>query len=644
MSEEFIQRKVMEDRPKIGKWDFYNIGNTTLQELKAYKIIRNIDYRPYERKKVDGLIVLNKQVIAVVEFKKPSEFKTKSKQSKAVIQEMAVANLLDAKIYIATDGDNTIWVNPQTGNEIKNEDGSILKYKFDYKDEKLASVIRKVIDSINENNDTIRPVKLINPTDLAQSIWQDVWSVSGATPENCLYTFVELFIFKYLSDLNILTGMWSFDYLYSLYETGNEDEEVLGYYADNIRPYIKKIFVAGEDGTTIINGSVFVNKDEQSDIRYKSVFHKVLTKFKNYGKLQNIDYDFKSRLFESFLKQSISKKNWGQYFTPLTVVRSIVDMAEREIKPGITICDPACGVGKFLLEPILKKLNQYYDITTKGEIIPKINIIGFDKGFDKDEQKTIILAKANMVIYFSNLLKDSPNIISSMPQLLNSSFVLKKDSILGTLADPVKDRYELILTNPPYVTSGSSNLKEEIKKDAKLDEYYKKNGMGVEGLFMEWIVRALKPGGSAYIIVPDGIMNRQNDVELRRFIKESCYINCVISLPEKTFFTTQKKTYILSITKKESTSINQTRPVFTYLVSEIGESRDVYRFEIEQNDLYDAVKMYKSFMGSPDYIIENNNNPRCKIQPIEKFCPDTHWSIDRWWTNEEKVLLGIEEP
>ena len=45
MSEEFIQKKILENVTKIGKWDFFNIGNTTIQELKKYDIIRNVDYR-----------------------------------------------------------------------------------------------------------------------------------------------------------------------------------------------------------------------------------------------------------------------------------------------------------------------------------------------------------------------------------------------------------------------------------------------------------------------------------------------------------------------------------------------------------------------------------------------------------------------
>ena len=98
--------------------------------------------------------------------------------------------------------------------------------------------------------------------------------------------------------------------------------------------------------------------------------------------------------------------------------------------------------------------------------------------------------------------------------------------------------------------SGSSNLKEEIAKQAELKEYFNISAMGIEGLFMEWIVRALKPGGKAFIVVPDGIMNRSNDKKLRDFILDECMIDAVISLPINTFFTTNKKTYIVALTKK----------------------------------------------------------------------------------------------
>jgi type I restriction enzyme M protein len=644
MSEELLQRGLNKDNPtsKIGKWDYYNIGATTLKTLKKANIIHNFDYGKLETKKVDALIVNRKNVIAVIEFKQPKEFKTKAQKAKAIKQEIEVAHKLGAKIIIATDTVDTVWVNTLTGKEICDEDGNVIKEAFDPNNEKIALLIEKISYSLNEKNNNILPKKLVNPTDLARSIWQDVWSVSGATPENCLYTFVELFIFKYLSDLGILRNIDSFDFLMKLQED-RTDDEILQYYADNIRNKIKDLFPYNPtDNTTIINGTIFVSKDQKAVSGYSTVFMKVLKKFNNYGRLEHIDYDFKSQLFESFLKESISKKNWGQFFTPLKVIRAIEKIAKDEIKEGAKICDPACGVGKFLLEPIKSRLDQFY-VVKGNTVVPKITIRGFDKGFDKDEQKTIILAKANMLIYFSEIIKDYPNHTVEFGKIFNDSFTLKTNSILGTLRDPVKEEYNLILTNPPYVTSGSSNLKDEIKKDEELKAYYKINAMGVEGLFMEWIIRALKSNGKAFIVVPDGIFNRQNDKNLREFIKQECIIDGIISLPLNTFFTTNKKTYILCLTKKNNIKDIQVEPVFTYLVSEIGESRDINRFQIEQNDLDEAVELFNFFKGNKSIFHRYNKDPRCKVFPIDDFIPEKHWSVDRWWSKEEKIELGIED-
>jgi len=265
----------------------------------------------------------------------------------------------------------------------------------------------------------------------------------------------------------------------------------------------------------------------------------VLKKFENEGKLENIHHDFKSKVFESFLKQSMSKKNWGQFFTPLKVVRAIIQMAD--IKEGMKICDPACGVGKFLLEPILNDISRYYKVDKNGKLKSTITLVGYDKGFDKEEQKTIILAKANMLIYLSDIIKENAGITKQFSDLFNDTFLLKTNSILGTLSDPSKEEYDLILTNPPYVTSGSSNLKEEIRKSG-LEYHYPVNARGYEGLFMEWIVRALKPRGKAYIVVPDGLLISQE--KLRKFLKEECFIDGIVSLPPKTFFSTIKKTVL----------------------------------------------------------------------------------------------------
>jgi type I restriction enzyme M protein len=639
MSEELLQRDLINNPEKIGEWDYYNIGSTSVNALKSHKIIKEKDYGTLARKKPDGLIVINQQVIAIIEHKKPTALVTEKQIQQAVEQEIDVAKKLGAKLYIVTDKvDKTVWINPLNKEIIKDTKGMPLKTMFDPKGETIPKLMQSIIDSIDENNSIIKMPEFKDPLPLAEKVWQDLWSVSGATPENCLYTFVEIFIFKYLSDLNVLQGIYNFNNLIEQYEH-NSDNEVLEFYADTVRKKIKTLFPKNEkDNTTIINGTIFVSKDDKAVKGYSSVFKKILLRFRDFGGLENIDFDFKSKLFETFLKESISKKNWGQFFTPLKVVQSTIQMVD--IKEGMTICDPACGVGKFLLEPIQKEVERFYKIE-KGKIIPKITIEGFDKGFDKDEQKTIILAKANMLIYMSSLIRNNPGITEEFSKLFNQSFVLQTNSILGTLSKPVKEKYDLILTNPPYVTSGSSNLKEEIRKDGDLEKYYSINATGIEGLFMEWIVRSLKPDGKAIIVVPDGVMFRNNDQKLRNFIYEECIIDAVISLPLNTFFTTNKKTYIMLITKKVDKSTIQDTPVFTYLASEIGETRDINRFEIDENHLQEAVNLYNMFKGSRKHFTPTD--ARCKIQSINKFIDESHWQVDKWWSHDEKVNLGIVE-
>ena len=253
----------------------------------------------------------------------------------------------------------------------------------------------------------------------------------------------------------------------------------------------------------------------------------------------------------------------------------------------------------------------------------------------------------------SGLLREHPEMTDKFAKLFNDTFLLQTNSILGTLAKPVHDQYDLILTNPPYVMSGSSNLKEEISKDDALKKYFSVSAMGIEGLFMEWIIRALKPNGKAFIVVPDGIMNRSNDKKLRDFILEQCEIDAVISLPLNTFFTTNKKTYILALTKKAPVMVDgvptlqrQISPVFTYLCSEIGETRDVYRFDIDQNDLQVASDLFNMFKGAKTSFANTLNmigDRRCKISSIDDFYNGTHWCVERWWNHEERQALGIEE-
>ncbi|GHT56612.1 hypothetical protein AGMMS49982_23550 [Bacteroidia bacterium] len=234
MNEELLQRDLINNPEKIGKWDFRNIGSTTLSALKNAGIIPKKDYKDFERRKPDGIITSKKEVIAIIENKDISKFKTAKQKEEALQQGLDVAQILNAKIVIVTDTIDTIWVNAFNGEEILDEKGRPLLTNFNPKNQDLEKLIEQIIDSIDKNNSQLKEPRLKDPTRLAKSVWQDLWMAAGATPENCLYTFVELFIFKYLSDLSVLKSHTNYDFIMAMFENESEDE-VLEYYAKTVR-------------------------------------------------------------------------------------------------------------------------------------------------------------------------------------------------------------------------------------------------------------------------------------------------------------------------------------------------------------------------------------------------------------------------
>lgn len=672
LSEQMIQNSIYSKNLTIlDKYECLNLGATQIKNLietgtiKKYKVGKKT-----ERKKPDVLIIdKDKEIVVYVENKTPKELKNEKDIKEAVEQEIYAAQSLNASIYIVSDGENYIWINPKTKNLILDENGNKINFQIKPKDSEnqkmTAKLINNILQSIDDKNDRILKKEYLDPTSLAIKINKILVNLTFSSAKQSLYTFVEIFLFKYLSDIGVLRGENSFSHIAKMYkpeylkiDKDITDAKILGKYIDNCRETMKSLFPAGKDGTSIINGQVFhISKDEYnnyiSEDETDKIFRQVIEEFEKYeeenGKFINISMDFKSKLFETFMKNSSEKANMGQFFTPLKIVDEMISMVD--IYPGMKICDPACGVGKFLLEAIEKNIGNYYSYENNS-VKNKIEIIGYDKMLSDDI--TIILAKANMLIYFTELfqknnsLQDVKNISEN---LLNKTFYLHK-TLLGTLGEIEQNKYDLILANPPYyqskpISDSAKNLENEGK------QLYALGGIGVEALFLEWILKSLKYGGVANIILPDGIFSNYANQKIKEYILNNCYIESIISLPVGTFFTTPKKTYILTLKKKTEEEIEkniiQDYPIFTYIANSIGETLDIYRFDTEENDLKLAVIKYNFFRKNNKKNLEEPlksfilNDPKLKLIDISDFLKDKSWIIENWWTEDEKVAIGLKK-
>lgn len=648
MSEELLQTLPQQ----IGKYTYYRLGSTSLAQLRNNGIIPKKSYQKLERKKPDGLVVYHGQIRAVVEYKQPKELRTERQISKAIGQELEVARAL-CKILIVTDGAKSFWVNALTGDRIKNAQGDELRtvfHPFPVKDTVTLEYLFDELDSsISKRNSTMCSVRLIDPTPLATRLWQTIWVATGKSPVKCLYNVVELFIFKFLSDLGVLDEDIAFASIHK--KSLTNPEKALEFYARNARKKIYQLFPAGRDGTTIINGTIFVTELGEPNLSQSILFARSLGHLHRYaeefGSFTKISKQFKTKLYQSFLQQEAEAL--GQYFTPRKVIQSVIRMAGADSHTyqfsGKRICDPFCGVGGFPLELLNmnEAMHACYAPNTNGVIRLPFVLHGFDKGFERDDERTVILAKANMLIYLAELLFRYHNCSKEFARIFNETFTLFRDNLgtFGHILDREEEKYDLILSNPPYVTSGSSIIKEEIAKTPRTASKYPINALGLEGLSIEWIIQSLKRGGRAFVVIPDGILGRA-DSKLRNYILRECYLDAIVSLPDRTFFANFERTYILAITKKMRPEDVQVEPVFTYLVSNIGERlTSVRREEIEEDDLPEMERLFRFFMADKVGAKEalERLSPRCKIQPFAAFAKGPHWVVDRWWTRQERDVL-----
>ena len=173
-----------------------------------------------------------------------AKYKTASLKASATKQALEVAQDLGAKFVISTDSVNSQWYSAFDNKPILNIDGSELKEVFGIttcNTPKIEKLIELLDSTINKKCRQITQIQEVDPTPLAYAIWQKIYKATTATPENCLYTFVEIFIFKYLSDLNILDELYQYNTLLGMYRKSKEDN-VLSYYTKTIRPEIKKLF------------------------------------------------------------------------------------------------------------------------------------------------------------------------------------------------------------------------------------------------------------------------------------------------------------------------------------------------------------------------------------------------------------------
>ena len=155
-----------------------------------------------------------------------------------------------------------------------------------------------------------------------------------------------------------------------------------------------------------------------------------------------IDIDVKGDIYEGLLQKNAEdiKSGAGQYFTPRSLIKGIVEVMRPE--PGQLIYDPACGTGGFLLGAYNYIANNYQLDKDQKKFLK----------FNAFKGKDIVDAVARLCVMNMYLHgiggEDSPIAVG--------------DSLIADTGE----RFDMVLTNPPFgkkssitVFNGHSNGK-----------------------------------------------------------------------------------------------------------------------------------------------------------------------------------------
>ena len=292
--------------------------------------------------------------------------------------------------------------------------------------------------------------------------------------------------------------------------------------------------------------------------------------------LLDAESDVKGDAFEYFLKHSITVGNdLGEYFTPRHIVKLIVEL----VTPlyGETVYDPCCGTGGFLIEAFKHIAQKVRPSSETRRILEKETIYG------RELTGTAQIAKMNMILAGDG-----------------HTNIHQKD----TLQFPVKDQYDVVLTNFPF------------SQETDYSHLYGFDTEDANPAFLKHVIDACNDGGRIGVVVPEGLLFRETQqyVNVRKFLVDNCAIEAVIALHEFVFRPyTGQPTAILILSKGQQSK----KRVWFYEVLEDGFKKTSSKkgrppSSEEQNHLIELRRVWedrpeseRSFNVSVDSIREN---------------------------------------
>ncbi|MEO1031357.1 MAG: N-6 DNA methylase [Bacteroidota bacterium] len=361
-------------------------------------------------------------------------------------------------------------------------------------------------------------------------------------------------------------------------------EEMLQHVQLRVFPFIKQLDTEESPFVKHMNNAVFIIPKPSLLLEAVKSIDDIFAEMEKDAQDKGHDFqDIQGDVYEMLLSEIASAGKNGQFRTPRHIIKLLVDMVNPQL--GQRIVDPACGTGGFLLgayHHLITNLNKDNSNLEPDE--DGFRLTGRSSKLTEDV-KTIL--GESLQGYDIDQTMVRLGLMNLMMHGIDSPQIDYKDTLSKSYNEA--SEYDIVLANPPFTGNiDKGDIHEELTLKTTKTEL----------LFIERIYNMLKMGGTAGIVIPQGVLfgSGRAFVDARKLMIEKSQLKAVVTLPSGVFKPyAGVSTAILIFTKG-----GETDKVWFYDMESDGYTLDDKRTKLKKGedydygDLQDILTKYKS--------------------------------------------------